>query len=109
MRMAQAGGERSFTWPRPNGEVAPIPDPSRARSGSRGWTPKLPFLALRRRTDPGERFRWVGAKTANATPNTGNRSLDGPRIVASQDYCLERKDNRLLESYHARREASAAL
>ena len=27
----------------------------------------------------------VGAKTADATPNTGNRSLDRPRIVASRD------------------------
>ena len=40
----------------------------------------------------------VGAKTADATPNTGNRSLDRPRIVASRDCCHERKDNRLLES-----------
>ena len=40
----------------------------------------------------------AGAKTADATPNTGNRSLDRPRIVASRDCCHERKDNRLLES-----------
>ena len=25
MRMARTGGEPSFTWPRPNGEVAPFP------------------------------------------------------------------------------------
>ena len=53
---------------------------------------------LRRRTDPGEPLWWWAPKTGDATPNTGNRSLDRPRIVASRDCCHERKDNRLLES-----------